>query len=326
MHVLHIKVTGATATEGAEDLEIRWLEAFVAVAEEMHFGRAADRLHMAQSPLSQIIRRLEREVGTPLFERSTRSVSMTASGVALLPHAYQALRTLNNAVEAARSAEGEPIGHITIGFSGVHNHHTLPRLARALRRTYPGVELKLVGGVRTFDGLRLVRNGELDAAFVGILGASDAPLVIREISRQHLGVVVHSDHRLASRGTITLQELRNDPFVMGPVDGNSSMTFSARQACQVAGFVPNVVQTVSDPFLILSMVAAGVGVTIVSSEVMAILPESTAWLELEGAPIPFRHGLTWSLENQSVTLMALTRVVDEVFPDGFFTPGTPAAS
>lgn len=307
-------------------MEIRWLEAFVAVAEEMHFGRAAERLHMAQSPLSQVIRRLERQVGMPLFERSTRSVALTASGEALLPYAYRALRTLANAVEAARSAEGEPTGQLTLGFSGVHNHHTLPRITRSLRRAYPTIELKLVGGVRTFDGLRLVRNGELDAAFVGILGTPEPPLMMREISRQHLGVVVPADHRLAGRGTIPLQELRSEPFVMGPVDGNSSMTVMARQACQSAGFMPDVVQAVSDPFLILSMVAAGVGVTIVSSEVMPILPESSTWLELEGAPIQFRHGLTWSQENESVALQAFVRVLDDVFPEGVFNSGQAAES
>ena len=111
-------------------MEIRWLEAFVAVAEEMHFGRAAARLHMAQSPLSQVIRRLERELGVTLFERSTRSVSLTASGEALLPYAHQVIQLLGTAVEVTRSAEGMPTGTLTLGFSGMHNHHTLPHITR----------------------------------------------------------------------------------------------------------------------------------------------------------------------------------------------------
>lgn len=306
-------------------MEIRWLEAFVAVAEEMHFGHAADRLHMAQSPLSQVIRRLEREIGTPLFERSTRSVALTASGQALLPHAYRALRTLGNAVDAARSAEGEPTGRFTLGFSGVHNHHTLPRLTQAMRRRYPSIELKLVGGVRTFDGLRSVRKGELDAAFVGVLGPAEPPLMVREMSRQHVGVVVPADHRLARRGSVNVTELRNEPFVMGPVDGNSSMTVTARQVCQAAGFVPDVAQIVSDPFLILSMVAAGMGVTLVSSEVLPLLPASAVWLELEGETILFRHGITWSQENESVPLHAFLSVLDEVFPADLFDGSEPQA-
>ncbi|GGC97374.1 transcriptional regulator [Tersicoccus solisilvae] len=295
-------------------MEVRWLEAFVAVAEEMHFGRAATRLHMAQSPLSQVIRRLEREIGTPLFERSTRSVALTGSGEALLPYAYRTLRTLTNAVDAARSAEGVPTGRFTLGFSGVHNHHTLPRITQALRRDFPSIELRLAGGVRTFDGIRSVRNGDLDAAFIGLVGDVDAPLRAREISRQHIGCVVPADHALAGRGPVAVGRLRGEPFVMGPVDGNSSMTVVARQLCQAAGFTPEVAQTVSDPFLILSMVAAGVGITLVSSEVVPILPASAVWVELDGEPVIFRHGVLWSEENESIPLRAFLRVLDDVFP------------
>lgn len=295
-------------------MEIRWLEAFVAVAEEMHFGRAAARLHMAQSPLSQVIRRLERELKSPLFERSTRSVSLTASGKALLPYAYQVIQTLGNAVDATRSAQGIPTGRLSIGFSGVHNHHTLPHLTRSLRRSYPGVELSLVGGVRTLDGLRRVQKGDLDVACIGLIGDIDEPLRTREISRQHVGVVMPADHPLADRQSIHVTELRNEPFVMGPLDGNSSMTVVARQICQGAGFNPQVAQTVSDPFLILSMVAAGVGVALVSSEVVPILPEAAIWVEIEDGPCPFRHGVVWSAENDAVPLKAFLRVVDEVFP------------
>lgn len=296
-------------------MEIRWLEAFVAVAEEMHFGRAAARLHIAQSPLSQVIRRLERELGSTLFERSTRSVSLTASGEALLPYAHQVIQVLGNAVEATRSAEGMPTGTLTLGFSGVHNHHTLPHITHSLRRKFPAVELKLVGGVRTIDGMRRVRSGELDAAFMGLVGETDAPLRAREISRQHFGVVLPADHPLSQRSALAVTELRQESFVMGPIDGNSSMTVAARQICQEAGFNPQVAQTVSDPFLILSMVAAGVGVALVSSEVISVLPESAVWVEIKGRPHSFRHGMVWSSQNDSVALGALLTVLDDVFPE-----------
>lgn len=299
-------------------MEIRWLDAFVAVAEELHFGRAADRLHMAQSPLSQVIRRLEKEVGTPLFNRSTRTVSLTAAGSALLPYAYRALRTLTNAMDAARSADGEPAGLLRVGFSGVHNHHTLPKLTRALRREFPKVELKLIGGVRTFDGIRMITNGELDATFMGIITHAEEPVRARPISVQRLGVVVPGDHPLAERERIAVRELRHEPFVMGPVDGNSSMTVAARQLCLAAGFAPDVAQAVSDPFLILSMVAAGMGVTIVASEVIPLLPENAVWVDLEDSIAPYVHGIAYSAENDSVPLAALIQVLDRVFPTDAF--------
>src|SRR5699024_8736725 len=114
----------------------------------------------------------------------------TASGEALLPYAHQVIQLLSSAVEATRSAEGMPTGTLTLGFSGMHNHHTLPHITRTMRHRFPGVELNLIGGVRTLDGMRRVRNGALDAAFVGLVGEVDEPLQAREISRQHMGVVV----------------------------------------------------------------------------------------------------------------------------------------
>src|SRR6185295_12972840 len=122
-------------------MEIRWLHAFVAVAEELHFGRAAARLQMAQSPLSQTIRKLERDVGVELFERSTRSVALTAGGHAFLPHAYRVLEGVETARQATKAAEGGVYGRVRIGFSGVLNYQALPPLTRALRQRYPHVEL-----------------------------------------------------------------------------------------------------------------------------------------------------------------------------------------
>lgn len=308
-----------------DHVELRWLEAFVAVAEEMHFGRAAARLHMAQSPLSQIIRRMERELGATLFERSTRSVALTASGEALLPYAYRVLKDVQIAADAARSARGVLTGTLNVGFSGVHNHHTLPLLARGMRRNYPGVNVNLVAGVRTYDGISLVRNGELDIAFVGLVGTIDPPLKSRIIARERIGIVLPTGHRLADRSSLSLTELRAEPFVAGPIDGSSSMTALAMRSCQAAGFQPNVVQSVGDPFLSLSLVAAGVGVSLITSEVLAVLPPFTKWLEIEGPPLEFLHGVVWSEENDSASLRAMLNVVDRVFPETGQAGTTPAA-
>lgn len=296
-------------------MELRWLEAFVAVAEEMHFGRAAARLHVAQSPLSQIIRRLERELGVLLFERSTRSVELTASGEALLPYAYRVLKDTRSAADAARSALGVIKGRLDIGFSGVHNHRTLPLLARAMRRQYPEIEMNFIAGVRTFDGLALVRNGELDIAFIGLVGETEPSLRTRVIMRERVGIVLPGDHRFAQRKKLPLSELRSEPFVTGPVDGSSSMTAVAMRSCQAAGFRPKVVQSVSDPFLSLSLVSAGVGVSLITSEVRDVLPPFVSWVEIDGPPIEFLHALVWSGENDSPSLDAMLRVVDTVFPD-----------
>ena len=139
-------------------MEIRWLEAFIAVAEELHFGRAANRLQMAQSPLSQTIRRLERELSVTLFDRSTRSVALTPAGEALLPHAHRVFEELELARQATRAVSGVFYGTVRIGFSGALNHRTLPPLTRAVRQRYPEVALKLVGRVMTRDGVAQIEQ------------------------------------------------------------------------------------------------------------------------------------------------------------------------
>ena len=149
-------------------MEIRQLEAFVAVAEELHFGRAAARLRLAQSPLSQTIRKLERELGATLFDRSTRSVALTPAWVALLPHAHRVFEELELGRQATRAASGVFYGTVSIGFSGAPNHRTLPPLTRAVRHRYPDVTLKLVGRVMTRDGVAQVERGALDLAFVAL--------------------------------------------------------------------------------------------------------------------------------------------------------------
>src|SRR6476620_7211752 len=128
-------------------VEIRQLEAFVAVAEELHFGRADAGLHLTQSPLSQTVRKLERALGVTLFDRSTRSVALTPAGAALLPHAHRVFEELELGRQATRAVSGAVYGTITIGFSGALNLRTLPPLTRAVRRRYPQITVNPVAGV-----------------------------------------------------------------------------------------------------------------------------------------------------------------------------------
>jgi DNA-binding transcriptional LysR family regulator len=294
--------------------EIRWLEAFVAVAEELHFGRAALRLHTSQSPLSQTIRKLEADLGTRLFERNTRSVALTPSGHALLPRAYRVLQEMRLAREAAQTEVAGVRGKIRIGFSGAVNHLTLPPLTRALRRRYPDIELDLTSRVRTADGLASVANGTLDLAFVGY-PESPAPSVrARLVAREEIGAVLPLDHPLAHKRSIPLKSLAGDDFISPPMDGSSAMTEVLLASCMAAGFRPRVVQELSDPYMVLTFVAAGVGVTLMSSGIAPIIPSGATYVALEDPPHYMNHAIAWSSENDSAVLAAVLAVVEEVFP------------
>ena len=294
-------------------MENRWLQAFVVVAEELHFGRAAARLQIAQSPLSQIIRKLEREVGTPLFDRNTRSVALTAAGHALLPHAYRVLEEIELARQAAHATVGTVYGNVSIGFAGALNHRTLPPLTRAVRQRYPDITLTLMGRVMTRDGVEQVEKGALDLAFVG-LPLEPTWLRTRLIGREALGAVLPIDHPLAEEPDLELASLRDEGFITTPARAGSALQDAAMRACVDAGFRPRVVQEITDPYMILTLVSAGVGVALMSSGVADILPSGSAWVPLRGEQTYMNHGLAWSPDNPSTVLRKVLEVAEEVLP------------
>ncbi|MEQ3553330.1 LysR family transcriptional regulator [Pseudonocardia nematodicida] len=294
-------------------MELRWLEAFVAVAEELHFGRAADRLGIAQSPLSQTVRRLERELDTSLFDRSTRSVALTPAGHALLPHVRRAFGELELGREAARAVDGLVHGTVAIGFSGALNHHTLSPLTRAVRARYPGITLALTGRVMTDGGVVQVERGELDIAFVG-LPIDPSPLASRLVAREPLGVVLPVDHPLAGRPEIDLADLSGDPFVSTPVSAGSALQRLAVEACARAGFRPEVVQETSDPFLILTLVSAGVGVALMTSSIEMVVPPGAVYRPLRDESVHMQHAIAWRADDPSQVLRAVLDVAEEVLP------------
>lgn len=294
-------------------MEARWLEAFVAVAEELHFGRAAQRLHIAQSPLSQTIRRLETSLQVQLFERNTRSVALTPAGQALLPMAYRVLQDLALATAAAQAAAGAVHGTVRVGFSGAFNHYTLPVLARAIRKQLPDIDLQLVSRIRTGDGLAKLRNGTLDIAFVG-MPVSAAGVESRLIARSILGAMLPVDHPLADEPSIHVGQLADDDFLSMPLDGSSSMAEALVRCCVAGGFRPRVVQELSDPYMLLTFVAAGVGVTISAEDLVPILPNGARWVPLADPPTRWLHGIAWMADERSAAVQAVLDLSERILP------------
>jgi DNA-binding transcriptional LysR family regulator len=294
-------------------VEIRWVQAFIAVAEELHFGRAATRLQMAQSPLSQTVRKLERELGVSLFERNTRSVALTAAGHAFLPHARAVLEEVEAARQATRASEGDVYGHIALGFTGVLNHLSLPPLTRAVRRRYPNIELDLVGRVMTRDAVQQLDSGALDIAFVG-LPVESTLVRTRLIAREPFGAVLPADHRLAREEAIDLTALADDDFITTPLTAGSALQEIAMRACVDAGFRPRVVQEITDPYMILMLVAAGVGVALMTEGVANVTPPGSVFVRLTGDPVLMVHGIAWSPRRGSVARDAVLALSEKVLP------------
>jgi DNA-binding transcriptional LysR family regulator len=298
-------------------VEIKWLEAFVAVAEELHFGRAAARLRLAQSPLSQTIRKLERDMGVTLFDRSTRSVALTPAGRALLPHAHRVFEELELARQATRAVTGAVYGTVAIGFSGALNLRTLPPLTRAVRRRYPEVTVNLVAGVLTRDGVTQIERGSLDLAFVALPLDPSPTVRSRLVAREPLGVALPIDHPRAGDSAIDLAELADADFITIPASAGSGLREVGVATCVNAGFRPRVVQEITDPFMILTLVAAGVGVALISDGVAQIMPSGSVFVPLRGRPAYLDHAIAWAADNPSAVLPAVLAIADAVLP----TPG-----
>jgi DNA-binding transcriptional LysR family regulator len=259
---------------GCSRVELRHLRYFVAVAEECHFGRAAERLHMAQPPLSQQIRQFEGALGVELFRRTTRKVELTPAGALLLERARRILGDVEiAAVDVGRAERGE-LGRLAVGFTGSATYELLPRLAAALRSELPGVELELHGEMLTPAQVEALLAGTLD---VGLLrppvGSPD--LAVHVIRRESLVAVLPSDHPAARRRSVRLADLAGEPFVSYPSHFRSVVHDAVEMACGKAGFSPIIVQKVSETATLVSFVAAGIGV--------ALVPASVQHLRITGA-------------------------------------------
>jgi DNA-binding transcriptional LysR family regulator len=205
-------------------------------------------------------------------------------------------------------------GTVRIGFSGALNHRTLPPLTRAVRQRYPEVTLEMVGRVMTRDGVAQIERGALDLAFVA-LPVDPSPLVrTRLVSREPLGVALPVDHPLADAPDVDLADLADDGFITTPAAAGSGLQEAALRSCVDAGFRPRVVQEITDPYMILTLVAAGLGVALMSAEVAAIMPSGTVYRPLRGTPTYLSSAIAWSADNPSAVLKAVLAVADEVLP------------
>ncbi|MEU2904890.1 LysR family transcriptional regulator [Streptomyces globisporus] len=294
-------------------MELRHLNAFLAVAEELHFGRAAKRLQMAQPPLSQQIRQLEKELGVQLFHRNTRSVRLTSAGETFLEPARTVLDDLDTAVRAARSAGIGEYGRVTIGFAGASSHETLPRLTRAVRAAHPGLELVMTGQTYANTALSRVADGSLDLGFVRLPVARPG-VAHRVIDEEELVCALPSDDPLARRETVPLDVLAGEPFVSFPANSGSTVRDAMTEACENAGFTPRIVQEAPDSYTILALVAAGVGVTLTVTSVQHIQQNGLVYRPLAGPAVRLRAALAWRADNPSAALRAVLAVAEEALP------------
>jgi DNA-binding transcriptional LysR family regulator len=261
-------------------MELRQLRYFVAVAEELHFGHAARRLHIAQPALSRQIQALEKELMVQLLFRNRRRVQITPAGQVFLDNARLVLARSEDAVLAAQRASGGLSGTLKLGFVGSATYDVLPSVLRAFRQAAPHVELTL-SEMTVRAQLEALSEKRIDIGLLRIPAKTEG-LVFRRISREPLYVALPGSHRLAELPALRLSLLADEPFVLYPDYPQPSWTEFVIGLCQQAGFRPIISQRTVEIQTTLSLVAAGMGISIVPECVGNILRKDVVFRRLLG--------------------------------------------
>ena len=293
-----------------EKIELRHLRYFVAVAEELHFGRAARRLGIAQPPLSLQIQRLEAELGVELLERTNRRVQLTDAGRVLLDEGRKILKDMSAATEAAQRAARGETGSITVAFASSVMFLSLPRIIRRFREQFPNVRLELR---ELPTGLQIVglRTGELDIGFLRE-PPPDPQLRGETLMREPLVLALSKRHPLASRKRLRLIDVANEDFVLFPRDIAPGVHAHVLKVCAEAGFEPRVVQTSREMYTTVSLVEAEMGVTIIPASVRKMGWRGVRYFPIRSESAMSRIDATWRADNSSPVIPAFLEIARAV--------------
>jgi DNA-binding transcriptional LysR family regulator len=291
-------------------LNSRLLRQFIAVAEELHYGRAALRVGIAQSPLSQAIQKLESHVGTPLFVRNKRSVALTPAGAVFLEEAYQWLRYERVAVERAQHAAGGDIGQLSLGYIGSAGYGFMPDLIGQFRRDYPQVKLR-VFEMTTRDQLERIKGRYLDVGMLRTPLADDETL-LASMCYQHdrLMCALPHTHRLAKRKSVALKELAHESFVAFTRQHVPAAHAQLISACATAGFYPQIDQESAQIGSVICLVAAGLSVALIPSNLQSLIHPKVSYVPLSDTTEFLKQevGLAWRRDDANPALASFLQV------------------
>lgn len=263
----------------SDQIELRHLRYFLAVAETLHFSRAARRLGMAQPPLSQQVKRLEQLLGHALFERTTRGVKLTPAGQLLVRRARSTMEKVDeDLAQVRRLGRGEE-GTLTVGFSGSVMFTELPAAIQSFRHRYPKVELRLRELV-TSAQIAALLNGQIDLAFLRDGDPTEGIRITTLLKEKYVAVLPEA-HALARRKTLSVKALEGEPFIMfarrmGPLAYDRTIA-----CCEREGFRPNIVQDAPQWLTLVRLVSAGLGVTLAPACVARVAVPGVVYREVK---------------------------------------------
>lgn len=292
-------------------MELRHLRYFAAVAEELHFGRAARKLHISQPPLSMQIRALEEELGVTLLNRTQRSVSLTQAGNALLVEARHILARVDQAILTTRRAGRGEIGELLVGFISVADYNVLPEVLREFRRRFPLVNLTLREATSDTQ-LRDLIAGRIDVGFV-LPPVNEPALESVAILREPLIAALPEKHPLARKpGKLALEKLGDAPFILFPRPNAPGLYDDIVSCCKAAGFSPRVEQEAIQMQTIVSLVSAELGVALIPASMMHLQRTGVVYKELRNGSPPIEIHLVWRRGDDLPALRVFIEVATQI--------------
>jgi len=293
-------------------MELRHLRYVIAVAEELHFGRAAERLRISQPPLSQQIQQVEEELGVKLFERTKRSVTVTAAGEVFVSEARSILRHMDHVSSTTiRAARGEigslVVGTVTSTDSGYYK--VLVDILRRFSSRYPDVHL----GLRTLSVAQQVNDVKEDRLTVGFvtLPVNDPLLGVKKVYSEPLVVALPEKHRLAQHRRLSPRLIANEPHIAFPRHMNPGYVDSVTAYFRKAGCTLNILHEGDSLYTSLALVAAGVGISLFPSSLLDVPRKGIVVRHLEPSAPVMEMGVAYLKDKQSEVLRSFLNVVDD---------------
>ena len=260
-------------------MEVSEAKAFLVLADELHFGRAAERLQMGQPPLSRLIQRLERSLGTVLFKRTSRQVELTGAGRTLIEPARDLVAASERAVEAAKSTITGQVGTVSLGFAGASSNAEVAALARELAMKAPRLRFEVQSSQFADDSLKKVLDQSLDFA-LGLWEFVPSELDALHLSDDDVLIALPKNHPLAKQDSVKMTQLAQDPWINLPGGYNSALQNRFRNLSLNAGFVPRRNQTVPDSWTVMLLVGLGMGASLTLSSVASSVPADDVTLRI----------------------------------------------
>jgi len=293
-------------------VDFRQLQYFVTVAEELHFGRAADRLQTTQPALSKQIASLENMLGVQLLARTKRTVELTHTGQTFLQQARQLLLQKETAIQLTRHTGDGDIGHLDIGFTTTATQTVLPPLLRDFLQCYPKVDVDLLE-LATEAQVMALNQGTLDLAFLHP-PIDPRGLQVHPILKENFMAVLPPQHPLGHYDTLPLEALAHEPFIIHPRHEGPTLYDGFLQVCQMAGFQPQIVKESISLQTRLCFVAAGLGISFVSDHFQFLVGDNVICRPLENCPIHLEFGAAWRQRSTNPALHNLLKILFDTIP------------